>query len=295
MRWVIISTIFLVVKAQFRCGSIFGLETDHKGFMCDWYKPVDYYVETMSQLGFNSLRIPFSYQYIQENNLQQLDHVVDLGNQYNMSIILDFHRIWGNTQQPTPFDYGVTEQQFTDTWLSVLGRYENDKSIIGHNIYNEFVPTDTNYLNAYSRRIVVKIEQRFPGRYIHFITGTNWSGNLRGITLEDLPFKERIWYSVHKYSFSGTGNKEDWDKSFGDVGLPLNRTIIGEWGWKGDVPAQVDWAQRFMNYMIEKNITNTCYWAQSQSGDTGNLWANNCEEFHWGDYFLLKSFWDTSV
>jgi hypothetical protein len=291
--WTLLVLPIVMALDTFRCGSIFGLETDHRGFMCDWEKPVDYYVKTMNQLGFNSLRIPFSYQYIQEGNLQQLDHVVSLANQYNMSIILDFHRIWSNTQQPTPFDFGVSEQQFTDAWILLLTRYQFEPSIIGGNIWNEFVPTDVSYLTAYSRRIILKIESLFPERYLHFVTGTNWSGSLRGVTLEDLPFKNRIYYSVHKYSFSGTADREDWEKSFGNVGLPLNRIIVGEFGWKGDVAPQVEWSSRFMNYLLEKNITNTCYWSQSQSGDTGNLWSNNCVDFHWDNYFKLKKFWDS--
>jgi hypothetical protein len=159
-------------------------------------------------------------------------------------------------------------------------------------VYNEYVPTDVAYLTAYSKRIILKIESLFPQRYLHFVTGTNWSGNLRGVSLEDLPFKDRIYYSVHKYSFSGTADREDWEKSFGNVGLPLNRIIVGEFGWKGDVAPQVEWSSRFMNYLLEKNITNTCYWSQSQSGDTGNLWSNNCVDFHWDNYFKLKKFWD---
>ena len=280
-----------VISEQMRGLSIFGLETDHRGFMCDWVKPVDYYIEQSSQLGFNFLRIPFSYQYIQEGNLDKLDHIVGLAGYYNMSVILDYHRVWDNTQQSTPFDYGVSEQQFSDVWINLLARYYNSKSVIGHNAYNEFVPSDTNYLLGYTRRLFERVEATYKDRYLHFTTGTQWSGNLRGVNLEDLPYKERIFYSVHKYSFSGTANEADWEASFGNVGIPVERLVVGEWGWVGDNPSQVEWAKRFIQYLKKKNITNTCYWALSQSGDTGNLYGNDCLTFHYDNYNLLKTLW----
>lgn len=281
----------MVVSEQMRCVSIFGLETEHRSFMCDWKHKIDYYVDMMSKLNFNIFRIPFSYQYVKEGDFRELDHLVDITELYNISVILDFHRVWSNTQQPTPFDYGMTEHQFQETWILLLDRYKNKTSVIGGNSYNEYVPTDTNYLVGYTKRLFEKIEKQFPERYYHFVTGTAWSGNLRGISLEDLPYKDRIYYSIHKYSFSGSGNEEDWETSFGNVGLPLERVIVGEFGWIGTDEKQVDWAKRFIAYLKKKNILNTCYWTLSQSGDTGNLYDNDCDTFHWDNYELLKTLW----
>lgn len=271
--------------------SLFGLETDHRGFMCDWVHPVDHYMNEIAYLGFNMIRVPFSYQYFIEGNLGLMDHIVDVANHLGISIVLDFHRVWSNTQQPTPFDYGMTEEQFQSTWMSLLTRYQNSPSVCCHNAYNEFVPDDAAYLMAYTRRLFEKVEAAFPGRYMHAATGTRWSGSLRGVTLEDLPYTERIFYSVHKYSFSGSGNEEDWENSFGNVGLPLERVIVGEWGWVGTDQGQVDWANNFISYLNRKNVTNTIYWSLSQSGDTGNLYADDCVTFRWDNYNILRTLW----
>lgn len=277
--------------AQMKGISLFGLETEHRGFMCDWVHPVDHYMNEIAYLGFNIIRVPFSYQYIIEGNLGLLDHIVDVANRLSISIVLDFHRVWSNTQQPTPFDYGMTEEQFQETWIKLLRRYENSKSVCCHNAYNEFVPDDPNYLIQYTTRLFDLVENTFPGRYMHAATGVRWSGSLRGISLENLPYRDRIFYSVHKYSFSGTGHRDDWDLSFGDVGLPVERLIVGEWGWVGSDSNQVDWAKSFIDYLKEKNITNTIYWSLSQSGDTGNLYADDCVTFRWDNFNLLRTLW----
>ena len=72
-------TLFLTfpfIRTEYRCISHFGLETDHNGFMCDWTHSVDYYIQKEAELGFNCLRLPFSYQYIQQGNLDKMDFFI---------------------------------------------------------------------------------------------------------------------------------------------------------------------------------------------------------------------------
>jgi hypothetical protein len=108
--------------------------------------------------------------------------------------------------------------------------------------------------------------------------------------------KERLYYSVHKYHFSGDGSQRDWEESFGNLQwLPPDRIVIGEFGWDAKEQKQEDWASRFMSYLQTKNITNTVYWTIAHSGDTGNLFNDDCQTINWRHYNLLKKFWDKQM
>jgi len=292
--WVMLMMPFVVMSQQLKGISIYGLETPLKDFTCSWVHPVEFYISKAKELGFNNLRLPFSIQYIQEGNLEKLDQFVETACAHDMTVILDCHRVVSDFQGPDPFHaLGMNVDKFVDMWKSVLGRYVDKKNVIGHNIYNEYQGTDVEFLKDYSRKVINAVELEFGSRYNHYVTGTVWSGNLAGVSLEDMPCHDRIFYSCHKYPFSGTADEKDWLASFANVGLPTEKVIIGEFGWKGEVQSERDWAVRFIDFLRQKNITNTIYWTIANSHDTGNLYEDNCEYIHWDNFEVLKTLWET--
>lgn len=286
------------VLTNIRGISIYGLETEHRGFVCDWVQPIEYYIGTVTKLGFNLIRMPMSYQYIKEGDYSKLDHVVSLCKANSLKVMLDMHRIWSWHQGPNPFENGITLPEFTSAWLTMLRRYENETAVIGHNIYNENQGTDVISVKNYSEHVITQVENAFPNRYIYFVTGTRWGGCLMDMQLTSLnsSISKRIYYSVHKYHFSGDGTQKDWDESFGNLQwLSPQQTIIGEFGWDAKEQRQEDWALRFMSYLQHKNITNTVYWTIAHSADTGNLFQDDCLTLNWKHFNLLKQYWDKQL
>lgn len=281
----------VVAIQNWRGISIYGLETDHRGFVCDWVNPVDDYINQVFHLGFNGLRVPFSYQYIMEGDFSKLDHIVYLAGVYNMSVVLDLHRIWNVQQGYSPLAEGLSLESFIQSWFTVLDRYLHQYQVLVHNAYNEFKGSDPADALYYTEALFNAVEERYPGRYIHAATGSEWGGNLRGLDLEHLPFKDRIIYSIHKYPFSGDGSQHDWEESFGHLSYISenpDRFVVGEFGWQDH---QHEWAVRFLSFLQEHNFTNTIYWTIAHSSDTGNLYDDNCRDIHWHYYDLLKRFW----
>lgn len=269
--------------------SIYGLETPLKNFVCSWVHPVEFYIENLRNLGFNVIRLPFSYEYIMQNDLSKMDHFMEMAYVYNMNVVLDLHRIRSSHQSPTPED-GVSINEIISMWKNVLRRYEHYSNFIGHNCYNEYQGQNIPYLQAYHQLIFTEIELEFPNRFIYFATGYTWSGNIHGFSLEHLPFHDRIVYSVHKYIFSGTGNEQDWEYSFGNE-FPPEKLCIGEWGWKQQNPEEVEWAQRFIQYLKRKNIRNTAFWTIAHSGDTDGIYLDDCITLDKKKYQLLQTLW----
>ena len=270
--------------------SIYGLETPSKNFVCSWVHPVEYYIIDLKALGFNLIRMPFSYEYIHANDLSKLDHFMEQSFIHNMSVVLDLHRIWSTHQGPTPEENGVSISQVVDMWKSVLLRYEQFPHLIGHNAFNEYQGSDIKYLTSYHKTIFNAIENQFPNRFYHFATGYVWSGNLHNFTLEDLPYKDKIIYSVHKYVFSGTSDETDWEQSFGNE-FPPDKLCIGEWGWKQQIPSEVEWAIRFIAYLRKKKIEHTAFWTIAHSGDTDGIYFDDCENLDGQKMHLLQTLW----
>lgn len=286
---------FFQVNSYTKCISIYGLETEARNFVCSWAKPVEYYVDKLNQVGFNTLRIPFSMQYIEENNFNHLDHVVNIATQYNISVVLDMHRIFDDHQDATPFDHGVTKERFINAWLNILGRYYYKPVVKSCNVYNEYQGTDIQFLTQYSKEVLLAMEKQYPNRYTYYLTGYAWGGSLDGFSVEDLYFSDRINYSIHQYWFSvPQGANPDtydyetnWKKAFGNN---TNQLVIGEWGFKNE-ERDMKWAKRFIAYLKKNDIRNTCFWTISLSTDTDGLWKDDCLTFDYEKFSLLQTLW----
>lgn len=308
MNWIWLVLLFTGVSSHdlinphndnIRCISIYGLETDLRNTVCSWAHPVEYYISQLHTMGFNTLRIPFSAQYLQERNFEIMDRIVQKSTQLGMQIVLDLHRIGNSYQEPNP-DQGIQDSksgiQSRDQLLNLvsvlLTRYYNSSCVIGLNSWNEYTQTNAKYKHDWDQYIFDMVENMFPHRFLYFATGLMWSGVLSGFSLEDLPYSDRIIYSVHKYHFSGTGDRADWEASFGNA-FPPEKIVVGEWGFRD--PEDIAWGTAFANYLTEKRIHNNCFWTIAHSGDTGGLWWDNCEDINYNKLKIIQTTWITNT
>lgn len=128
-------------RGPFKCISVYGLETNLRNVVCSWKHPPAYYIEKSKLSGFNTIRVPISMQYVIEGNYDVLDDVFTQAAKFNISVILDFHRV-GNNRQEEDWDKGIQEyngissrQEFINAILSIVGRYEKIPQFIGMNRY----------------------------------------------------------------------------------------------------------------------------------------------------------------
>jgi hypothetical protein len=276
----------------YACLSIYGLETSLQDTVCSWKHPAAYYVGEARKLGFNTIRIPIAIQYIVEGRLDVLDKLVFACVQSNMSFLLDFHRVT-NARQEESWDIGIKEyglihsrEELRDIMMSVITRYEPTPQFIGMNSWNEYVGTNVTYKTEWDRFVFDKIEATFPGRFVYFPTGMFWGGCLIGYSLEDVTYADRVIYAVHKYHFSGTGDRDDWERSFGTL-FPPSKLFIEEYGFRD--PQDLKWGREFVGYLKEKGIRNHCFWTVAHSGDTGGLWEDNCETLNLNKLEIIQS------
>jgi len=306
MRWLLLFSLFSQVQSSvMKMISIYGIETESRNFVCSWVHPVEYYIERLKDFGFNGIRYPFAHQYVIENNWDRFDAGMYYANLFNMSVILDFHRVVNTHQTYSPLS-DLSLEQFTQTWFNVLDRYQHYPNLLGHNIWNEFMGSYNNVgeLRYYTEHVMNEIEKRYGDRFNHYVTGHSWSGNLSGCSMEHLPYKDRIFYSVHKYIFSLPPNTNsdtydyewDWDNSFAKLkDIPKEKVIIGEWSWMDNNEKDIKWAKRFIKYLKKNDIRNTSYFTIANTRDTGNTWFDNCLDVKYETILLLHKLWDDEM
>lgn len=295
MKWTwLFLGVIRVVHSAIQGVNFFGLETDLKNFDCSWQHPVDWYMQQISDHGYNHYRIPVSLQYILEKDFHVLDDFFNLiETKYpHMNVTLDMHRVFTSHQGPHPLEGGTTLTQYTDGWITLLQRYVNVPQLYGVDIFNEYQENDILFWNAIAEGIVGRIEVEFPERFHYFVGGYRWGGILAGIDLEHLSYADRISYTIHKYIFSiNSGNNDyeaDWDWSFG---IYKNKVSVGEWGFFSEKPEQVAWAKRFVAWLKKNNIQDNFFWTSAtNSGDTGGLFRQ-CEQWDEQKHAIVSSLW----
>lgn len=290
MRLLTIFTLFGTAQSIIRGISWYGHETDRGAFTCTWQNPMEYYLEKLNDMGFNSLRVPFSYQYVQKGDFSSMDNFFNKVEQYNMTVILDFHRINNYAQSPVPTD-GITKEAFWDAWTIMADRYKDRKQLVALELFNEYQGSDPAYWNDFMKQTILHLEEKIPQRYHYIVNGMNWGGNLAGISVEDLPIKDRVQYSIHKYLFSGNSVPSDWDMSFGAY---PEKTIVTEWGFRtpDEGEDQTWWGRMFIDYLKKRNIRDTYFWCVSHSTDTKALLYDDCEHVNWDKLAIVKTLWE---
>jgi hypothetical protein len=294
MRWQWMILCIGSAVAELRAVNTYGLETElayECGLSCCWIKPNEYYIEKASAMGFNSIRLPFSAEYINKGDFRLMDSVISKACSLNMTVVLDYHRTWSGHQGNW---YETNIDDFVDVWHRILYRYYEYPLVRYADLFNEFQDGNdkASFWNDIMTESILRLDTIFPGRWHYFVGGTNWGGNLNGIRVrvpDDV--SERVSYTVHKYSFSMSGDyRHDYDVSFG--GHPPEKLFIGEFGWIQSDDKQRQWGKMFLDYLKEKNIRNTAFWCLSWfSHDTEGMLKQNCIDVEEEKLNMLKNFW----
>ena len=280
----------LPVFSIMRCTNFFGLETQLYNTDCAWVQPAKFYIDELGRRGFNYLRIPFSAGYIERGDFSILDNIFSSVSQWNMSILLDWHRNRNVGWQGDWLD-DLSRDDYLQLYTLLISKYQFNPSLTMLGLFNEYKGLDIGYWKTEMEFIVLYFEKLFPNRF-HWVIGCpQWSGNCHDMDWSHLNFSDRILIDIHKYSWSRIIDKayeEDWEYSF-----PKNKSnvLLGEWGWKSDLPEQIAWASHFIQWLKKNNVSNSCFWVSvSNSYDTSGLWKD-CREFEESKYLLLKELW----
>ena len=135
-RKLVINETYTITPRNFKGISIYGLETNLKNTVCSWKHPAEYYLAECKRLGMNTFRIPVSIQYLVEDDFKILDNIVRFCDKEDLQVIIDFHRVSNDYQQPNP-DQGIkefngvaTRDEMINQMIKILQRYVNNASVV---------------------------------------------------------------------------------------------------------------------------------------------------------------------
>lgn len=240
----------------------FGFEsanyTPHGLWARNWQSMMD----QMKQLGYNTIRLPFSNQLFDAGStpngidfaknpdlqglsgLQILDKIVGYAGQIGMRIILDHHRsdagagaegsgLWYTSAYP--------ESRWINDWVMLATRYANNPTVIGGDLHNEpHGPASWGSGGANDWRLAAEragnaILAANPN-WLIFVEGVEayqnhyfwWGGNLMGA--RDFPVRlnvaNHLVYSPHDYPASVY--PQSW---FNDPAYPNNLPAVWDQAW----------------------------------------------------------------
>lgn len=266
-----------------RCVNFYGIETERKAPVCDWQHEPKWYLQKLKEgYGLNSIRLPYSKEYVAGGDWKKMDAIVETCHVMDIKIIVDYHRTYSTHQGKIPTE-GITLGQFLDTHLAVLNRYQD--KIWGVSIFNEIQITDQDYTNEINHMAVHAIESQFPHKYRYFLGCANWGHNCSAIELPQ-GLENRSFVDIHQYPF--TDNITTRAEIF-PARIPPDRWFVGEIGAKDE---EIPWLRAYLDYLDQRNVTNLCYWTIGHSSDTGGLWKDDCETMIQAKVDLLAEFFN---
>ena len=274
---------FVVTIAQMqtpiKCINFYGLETPYKNFVCSWKNNPEFYLRRLKEdMQINTVRLPFSYEYISSGDISNMEEFIRLCQRLDIDIILDWHRTWSSHQGAIP-EEGITLDIFVSAWINLLERFKTMPNVKGVGMFNEIqLLNDFKYTDSLHRYVVPMIESTFPGRFYYFLGCPSWGGNCSDMHFDDMPTWNRTYIEIHKYRFSGLSNRDDWDISM-PMRISPDHWFIGEVGWKQQIDIDATWAKGFMQYLVQRNISNLCLWTIAHSGDTDGWFKDDCVTF----------------
>jgi aryl-phospho-beta-D-glucosidase BglC (GH1 family) len=245
----------------------FGFETSNFVVHGLWSRNYKDMMNQMKQLGFNTIRMPFSSAIFDPSNspsgisynlnpdlqglssLQILDKIVGYAGQIGLRIILDHHsaRPDNHSNEPlwyVPGDATYTEQAWINDWTALAQRYAGNATVIGADLQNEphnpatwgdgNLATDWRLAAERAGNAILQVNPN----WLIFVEGIEtyggqsdwWGGNLMGAGVAPvvLNVANRVVYSPHEYPASVFS--QTW---FSAANYPNNLTSVwdGYWGY----------------------------------------------------------------
>ena len=252
--------------------------------------------ETIKNLGFNCVRIPFNYRLLEEGpglsgGIEFLKEVVSWFTRRKLYVILDMHAVPGSQNKDWHSDSeGVAEffekeehqKHFLKLWDQLSKTFKDEDYVAGYDVMNEAVTEKTDLLKQ-TYEDVIKVIRQNNDNHIIFLEGNMWGRNIDFI--KDL-FKDNVAISIHFYdpvrfvfnqfsnlTYPGKVNGEQWNKA--RIGKTLKEyskynvpVYVGEFGIASRCPeckAEYSWVRDVLKCFKDFGYHYT-YWTYKSVG-----------------------------
>lgn len=233
----------------------FGFETSNFVVHGIWTRKMEDLLHLIKNLGFNSIRIPWSNDIINnptpnginyganpnlvgKKSLEVLDYMIDRCQEIGLWVILDRHRPDQNGQSELWYTDKVPESKWINDWKLLAERYKNKDIVIGADLHNEphgkatwGTSSPSTDWNKAAERVANELLNIVP-KWLFIVEGIEnangdyywWGGNIQQAAQHqiNLNVPNKVVYSPHDYG-PGVYN-QTW---FNDPNFPRN--LDGVW------------------------------------------------------------------
>lgn len=240
----------------------FGFETSNFAPHGLWTRSYQSMMDQMKQLGFNTIRLPFSDQLFDAgstpngidfsknpdlqglNGLQIMDKIVDYAGRIGLRILLDHHRsAAGNSANESGLWYtsAYPESRWISDWTMLASRYAGNPTVIGADLHNEpHGPATWGDGSANDWRLAAERAGNailaVNSNWLIIVEGVEqassgsywWGGNLSNAGASPVRLNQsgRLVYSAHDYPASVY--QQTW---FNDPNYPNNLPAVWDKNW----------------------------------------------------------------
>ena len=234
-----------------------GIESDCKVPHGLWVNSINFYLDLLENNGFNSIRIPVSYEIMSNLSISVENTCLDVNPQYmgytsgeflkdfmnqvkqrGVTILVDQHTIMGEIQS-YPWTAEISGDQTIDAWVNFLKVFSND--VFAIELKNEPHNDCTLFtFLEWCKNAIRRIERETNYKGLYFISGTQlstidnnknhaWGGTFNDLKFHpdlmnnfDVPYS-RLVFCPHVYGTSvrsdsvGNDDFSVWDSDFGFI------------------------------------------------------------------------------
>lgn len=226
-----------------------GMESDCRVVHGLWENPLDFYMDILKGQKFNALRVPLSFEIMQNLQLEVnadctradptvvpgtttghfIERLLDTAKSRGMFVLFDLHTVGGQITE-MPWSADVSEEDVVTAWRNFAAAFGTHPAILGLEIKNEpHGPCSQPVFHRHAARVIQEIGKMYDGLY--FIDGTAtsgidhppWGGSFESIAArcEDdalcvLGLPERLVFAPHVYGpdVRGPTVREESDAAF---------------------------------------------------------------------------------
>lgn len=183
-------------------------------YILNWFNEED--VKAISEMGFNSIRIPFHYKNISpkkntidNNGFELFDKIISWCKKYDLYVILDMHCAPGSQNGQNISDDLTNDAKLYSKnkkyqpwlnfiWEEIAKRYVNEDYIAGYDLINEPVLNKENTMEELRNSYISLANsiRKYDKRHLIFIEGDRYATKFEGL---EPPFDSNMAYSFHKY------------------------------------------------------------------------------------------------
>ncbi len=241
-------------------------------------------IRFIHEAGFNSVRIPFHYQLIEDGTgLALLDRVIGWCRQAHIQVILDMHCApggqtgtniddsWG---YPWLFESDPRQQLAAGLWRAIAQRYADEPAVLGYDLLNEPIPPPVNFLNPrlepVYKRITAAVRQ-VDRNHAVILGGAQWDSNFQ---VFGPPIDANTIYTFHKY---WTAPTKEVIQSYLDFRERYHVPV-----WMGESGENQDsWIAQFRT-MLEANDVGWAFWPYKKMDATSSP-VSFARPAHWDE------------